>query len=292
MRRAGGHPIFFDRLRIALVVDWLASKGVHGCLIGGLVRLHYSTALSLSIGAWSFDVPRRSRGVLTGTLTAVTMARIPLESILLKRAVNLSQLGFKLASRTFALATWIDNLFAFANHPSDAISILEVVEDDLNEQCQLEYGDDNLLCLTCQGNPDQVPVNTRWKGVTSMKILGHLIAWDGGVEECYQATMASAWNCFYANCAREFFGNSHRSEAARLRLLDRCVLPIVSFRFTRWPFTIKRADLLDRNLFLMSLKNSAPAKQHGESKRVYFARATELINAHWSRKPIEAVISL
>ena len=72
-------------------------------------------------------------------------------------------------------------------------------------------------------------------------------------------------------------GTSKKSVDARLKLLNRAVLPIILFRAPRWPFTIKRAERLDRTQFRMCLKIIAPARLPEDSQQTYNARCRSIV---------------
>ena len=66
---------------------------------------------------------------------------------------------------------------------------------------------------------------------------------DGRVEPCLSATIASMWRSFFGNFGRSM--NSAPLEK-KLSLLDRAVLPIASYRMSRWPFQVHAAKRIDR----------------------------------------------
>ena len=145
---------FYDQVRLTIRCTYLAGKMVHGCLLGGLLRLHLCTKIMLNISDFNFQACQRTCGISTGSRTAVALRRIPLEDILSRRAYLWSKLGFRLANSHITIATWVDNIFAFAASPAGAIHMLKDIEQKLNQTWKLSYGASSLKYLTCKGHPD------------------------------------------------------------------------------------------------------------------------------------------
>ena len=236
---------FFDRLKVTLIANYLDSLGVHGCLTGALVRFHSCVQVDLNFAGHIFSTAPRSRGILTGTRTALALSRIPLFDIVSRRCNEWLRFGFKLSSSRICLASWIDNLFTFSHNAADAIAILKDIEISLASDWHLEYGADSLKFVTCrEGDTDGT--DARWSNTPCSRILGHIVSDDSSCDTCFKATCDAMWRCFYANCTREHLGCSTIATGYRLRLLNRCILPIMTFRSTRWPFTSKKAATIDR----------------------------------------------
>ena len=76
-----------------------------------------------------------------------------------------------------------------------------------------------------------------------MKVLGSWIQNDGGIDTCFTEAVGKAWKAFFANCA------GAKAEklpiALKLALVGRAALPILGFKWTRWPFTVSKAQELD-----------------------------------------------
>ena len=89
---------FFDRLRISLLLRSLHGIGVHGSLLGGLLRFHLDTSIHLTTGSLDLEISGKHFGVLTGTRSANLLGRIPLEDIINKHGQRWLELGFKMGS--------------------------------------------------------------------------------------------------------------------------------------------------------------------------------------------------
>jgi len=84
---------------------------------------------------------------------------------------------------------------------------------------------------------------SKWPVVQTMRVLGHYLQHDGSTDYCFDVTLKQCWKAFFANCMTRH--SAQMPVTSRLSLLSRAVLPVLRFRWTRWPFTISRAQLLD-----------------------------------------------
>ena len=91
---------------------------------------------------------------------------------------------------------------------------------------------------------EQFALDPCWKPVTEMKVLGHLISDDASVRCDWSQTKESLWRAFWKNCG----SSSARclTVDARICLLQRTVLAVVAFRFSRWPPQKQIAHELDQ----------------------------------------------
>ena len=90
-----------------------------------------------------------------------------------------------------------------------------------------------LMCTNLQDDIREVEGQV-WKKCVILKVLGHLIASDGGVRQEWLETVPKMWAVFYQNS-----GNlriKSLSIETKLSLLLRTVFCTVSWKFSRWPF--------------------------------------------------------
>ena len=73
--------------------------------------------------------------------------------------------------------------------------------------------------------------------------LGHILTADGAITKCYEQAVRAAWRSFWANvgaaCLKRY------SVKMKLARLDKFVLPIFRYRWTRWPYQVTMAAQLD-----------------------------------------------
>ena len=82
-----------------------------------------------------------------------------------------------------------------------------------------------------------------WNRVECMRVLGHTLQCNGSVEDCFANSLRCAWAAFWKNIGRPIF--KQFSVSLKMKRLQFVVLPILAFRFTRWPFTLARGRRLD-----------------------------------------------
>ena len=100
--------------------------------------------------------------------------------------------------------------------------------------------------LVAQGNDQLDPsiVPSCWKTVGIFNVSGHSICETGSASPCIEETVRAAWRTFWCcvNCKKA----QRISSALRVAQLERCVLLVLAFRWSRWPYTTSTAQQLDR----------------------------------------------
>ena len=207
------------------------------------LRLHTCTSLDIRVGDVSFGVSNRSIGVLTGTRSAAAAGRIPFLDVARIRVKVWSDLAFKTPTRTFALATFVDNLFSTGESIADVVAILDDAGNHLSQRWHLKIGIDSKKLLPAAGAKEEGQINSSWKVVKSMKCLGHILSQSSRFEEDFSEAVRHVWGSYYANTTAGFYKASVRD---RLKFLQTCVKPAASFKWTKWPYTPTLAGRLDQ----------------------------------------------
>ena len=196
------------------------------------------------------------------------------------------ELPFKTDTDTIALATYVDNIFSTGHSAEDAFSILQDCEHHLALSWNLQIGDDSKAFMCALGCPTPSYQTRDWAHFhgDTFTALGHTLADNGRIAPCFLSNM---WKAFYGN-----FGKSMRKAPLETKLgqLKKCVLPIASYRMSRWPYQLQAAKRLDRTQtkmirILMRNKMQAhedPADYMRRSNRVAAAKAKEC--GRWSDK--------
>ena len=73
--------------------------------------------------------------------------------------------------------------------------------------------------------------------------LGHTLSDDGSIQPCLSNTLASMWRSFYGNFGKSMWQAPLKN---KLGLLNKAVLPIASYRMSRWPYQTTAANRLDK----------------------------------------------
>ena len=144
----------------------------------------------------------------------------------------------------FCMSTYVDNLFAIGRTANGVATILDDAARELNTEWNLHIKPSSRCLMPAKNAIDKSVANPeKWPIVISFTALERFLQHDGGVNECFAHTLRQMWKAFWANCgcadARRF------PLEQRLVLLTRAVVPVLRFRWTRWPFSISRAKHLD-----------------------------------------------
>jgi len=236
---------FYDSLPVLLIYKHLLELCGELALAISLLRLHVCPVVSLGFGEARVSFATRTVGGLTGTRTAGLLGRVPVEDVVQCRHQVWEKSCFKTDEDFLALAVYIDNIFSTGCDADAAVSILVDCETHLQQRWGLSISKDSKSFLCARGCPPPKSETEEWAHThgDTFAALGHTLADDGRIEPCLTATIASMWRSFYGN-----FGKTMRSAplSDKLKLLNRAVLPIASYRMSRWPYQTNAAKRLDR----------------------------------------------
>jgi len=80
---------YLDSLPILLILRWLLLQGVEAALVGALGRFQLLTTVVVHVGAATSIIDGRSHGGLTGSLVALLLVPVPMESSMVELAPSL-----------------------------------------------------------------------------------------------------------------------------------------------------------------------------------------------------------
>ena len=216
------------------------------------------------------------------------LGRVPVEEIILRRHCVWEQWAFKTDSDVFALATYIDNIFSTGPCADDAVSILRDCEQHLLHFWNLRIGEDSKSFMCARGCPSPHPQTVEWAHThgDTFAALGHILGDDGRIEPCVSNVLSNMWKSFYGN-----FGKKMRTAPLNVKLaqLKRCVLPIASYRMSRWPYQVHTTKRIDRTQTKMVRILIGTRVQAGEEPEDFLLRRNRLASVtarrhgNWSR---------
>jgi len=238
---------FYDSLSLRLISDFLLQLGVdwkivtaalmHQLLPLIIVRL---SGCSETPPSTSTCVSHRATGGLTGSRTAGVLAKFIVANMLSECKPLLLPYGF--VSRMW-ISTWIDNVYITGKSASAAVSMAVILEDFLLRRWGLNVKADSKMVMPVHGGePADLPPG--WRLVHVFPALGHFIGDNGGIEFCYTEAVKEAWKAYWRNASRR--SAQKLPNIMRAKRLNRMVLPVIRYRWTRWPWTLWRARLLDK----------------------------------------------
>jgi len=266
---------YYDSIPILRIYRYLVNRGCDAPAAACLLRLHCCPSVTLSWGVASVVIEGRSSGALTGTRTAGLLGRVPVEDVVRQRHHVWEQWAFKTDCDKFALSTYVDNLFSTGQCAEDAVAILRDCEHHLFQCWSLRIGQDSKSFMCARGCPAPQQQTKDWAHShgDTFAALGHILSDDGRIEPCVSKTLSNMWKCFYGN-----FGKSMTQAPlnTKLALLKRCVLPIASYRMSRWPYQVHTAKRIDRTQTKMLRVLMRTKMQTGEDPAAYVQRSNRI----------------
>ena len=225
--------------------------------------------VSLNISGVEVEVHARSRGSLTGSRVAGTLARVPVESTILERHAYWQRWGFLCDRGTLTVSTYVDNLYSVSRSLEGAIGILDDFAEVLASHWGLRIKPSSRLCLVARGL-DEKPASPLWSLCSEFPVLGHILQDNGYVNTCFHNTSHKMWRAFFANSGAATAAKL--SVKDRMALLERSVVPVLHHRDTRWPPNLKTGADLDRLQRKMVASIQRIARTPGELPADYVRR--------------------
>jgi len=239
---------FYDSLPLVLIFLRMVGKGVPWGLAAAALRHQACPRIVLLAGAANAPIHDRCIGGLTGSRVAGLLARIPVESTFVERAHVWRKWGFPTQSKdgtwtVLCCASYIDNCFAVSRTPAGAISILEDLENVLNDKWALTMKPTSRSLVEAKGGKRGALDEEKWPKHETFNVLGHWLQDSGSVRACWTRTRKQMWGAFWANVSAA--GSMKLPLPLRLKLLLRAVMPILDFKCSRWPPQRQIANELD-----------------------------------------------
>ena len=248
---------YFDSLPVLLCVNWLLAKKVERALLAALLRHQLLTGLEIRRGSAVFSIVGRSRGGLTGSNIARTLARIPVESVFLEVLPLCFDRGFGACSGRLVFGSWVDNIYTAAHTPDDACDLLTIVFDRLKSVWGLEMKPGSSSVLVCRGHDlSQCSFPECIQPVDVVDVLGWTVCSSASMSEQWRRLLASAWAAFHVNVRCRLW--KRLGQSRRLALLERVVKPVVLHKlraFTPSQYWFKQVCRLQNHMVSRALGN-------------------------------------
>ncbi len=174
------------------------------------------------------------------------------------------------------LFTWIDNIYCTAETQNRAAHCMRALERYFLVSWGLKFKPSSKLLMLPKGAQDERCFDLSWDRVTEFPVLGHVISDSGGIRSCWEASKASLWRAFWGNCKDRRLG---KDIPRSIKLLERSVYPILSFRTSRWPPQKTIASEMDRThaSMLASIQRTPPFP--GEEHNCFLRRRMRLAHS-------------
>ena len=240
----GDVATYFDSIRCLLIARWLQSHGEDLFWVSAFLRIQMLPIIVLTAGgSCSFQVDNRTMGTLTGSRTAVAAGRVPVESVACQKAHEWQPYAVSTDTSPVIFCAWVDNYYTFGNSFHSSISIAQSFEQALGERWGLSIKPSSRSVLSPM-LPATAWDSSKWHALSAAEVLGHLVSADTSPWPRWRKTEKAMWCAFWSNCVGPQCKDL--SLAERLRMLDRCVRPVLFFRCTRWAWTTTLSQAQDR----------------------------------------------
>ena len=109
---------YFDSLPILLILFWLKARDVPVQLLAAICRHQLFTSLYVVRSGIKVYLAPRSKGGLTGSTVALTLARVPVESTFVDLYPRCALRGFSVGQCRLVFGSWVDNIFCWGRQPA------------------------------------------------------------------------------------------------------------------------------------------------------------------------------
>ena len=272
---------YYDSIRLLRVVRGLVSKGCPVGLAACALRQQMVPHVSLNMSGVEVTIRGRSRGSMTGSRVAGTLARVPVEDTIQERHAHWKRWGYKCDAGTLTVSTYVDNLYSVSHSLAGATAILDDFERVLASKWCLRIKPSSRLCLVARGSRETPVDPNLWTLCSEFPVLGHILQDSDFTSTCFQNTSRSMWRAFFANSGAATVAKL--SVIQKLRLLERSVVPVLHHRDTRWPPNRKTADNIDKLQRKMVASIQRMPRTAGETPCEYVRRRNRAATAEIRR---------
>ena len=287
---------YYDSINLLRVFSFLVKRGLDYAIAAACLRHQLFCSLTIIIGEDVAQMATRTRGSLTGSRVAGISARVPVLHLCSERAEAWKSDGFRTPRGILTMSTFVDNLFVAGKSCAAVTRILDDAEQFLQSHWELHIKPSSRKVLApANCNDTSTTDSVKWPICMEMKVLGSRIQSDGGIDTCFDEALGKAWRAFFANCAG---ANVDRFALSyKMTLIQRSVVPVLRFKWSRWPFTISRArqlDAMQRRMYSIVMRLRPEAGQTAQSfVRWRGRKAADLQRRQgaWSKSWAHAVLS-
>ena len=170
--------------------------------------------MTLRAGNAFTRIESRSVGVLTGTRSAGAAGRVPILDCALVRLPLWLNRCYRIPGHAFALASFVDNLFATGFDVESAVGILDDVEQYRGVKWRLKIGPDSKVVLPARGC-DRPGLNG-WAVADNMTCLGQILSCNGSISGDFEGAVRKVWGSVFGNL-QLVLGLTNASQKARMR---------------------------------------------------------------------------
>ena len=174
--------------------------GVCPALCAAILICQMCPAIVMTLLGARSVITSRSSGGLTGSRLAGVAGHVIVLGVVCRRFRVWESNAFKIGLNSMlAVATWVDNIFAYSCSVRGALEILRDFEEQLCSVWGLAIKESSRKVLVCKGG-DCSAIPEIWRSLASMNVLGHYIQNDGGARSEWLKIKPALWGIFWRNC--------------------------------------------------------------------------------------------
>ena len=288
---------YFDSLPLLMICMFLEKEGVPVSLLASALRHQCFTRICVYHRSSAVLIPRRSKGGLTGSNIALTLARVPIESSIAVLYEKAALRSFDTGIGRLVFASYVDNLYTVAHTAVDAYRNLCMLFEHLEHRWGLRLKAGSLGLLPARGHDlSDLQQSEEVPSCETMEVLGWLISNNGSCGPQWAKVVRTAWGIFARNL--RVWDWKRLGSTRRLKLLDRTVGLYVISRLQLWPANdamVKKLGRLQRHMVARTL---GLHKLSTETFKVFFARCSREAVSHigtslsdWTKAWVRATLS-
>lgn len=299
----GDIATYYDTIGVLRIARDPRTAGLDRGIVQAVVLMQMCAPIRLSVvgvpACGALQIPRRTWGSLTGTRVAGALGRWPTETTARELLAAQPAAGVRVgADGVFALAVYVDNLYALGASAGAAATLLRDWAELLQARWSLRLKSSSRECMAPALNSIWHDPPAGIEGcalVRCMSVLGHVLACDGDVAPCVVSTERALWRAYW-----RVSGGAHGrmvGQAGRLKQIGTVLRPIQSFRSSRWPASLSlrlRLAALQRRIIAAAMRTP---RIPGEALAAYCRRRARLAGVHaeragpWERAIVASALS-
>ena len=212
-----------------------------------LLCLHCLPNVSLQIGQQKVFIPRKNRGMLTGSSSAAAAGRIPPADVALQRVPHWRRMGLGMKIEgledPLCLMSFVDNFITLGPSSLANSLLLDDCEACLQRCWGLRFGAGSRELLPCYMSQEPVPADLeKWPLKSHLKSLGCVLQNNAQSNLCVTQSIQKAHASMALNLGP---GLRKSSRASKLRFMKQSVMSLMSWKWGAWPFLKSTAETLD-----------------------------------------------
>lgn len=285
---------YFDSLSPLAVAQHLERKGFSRSHLCAVLRLQ--CLLQITIISMGIEVMFNSRGSgsITGARTSGMLSRVPWVDAICNLKDLCHQCLWAAHGTRLPIMCWVDNAFYATRCLASTFALGSGIEAYLRGEWNLQIKPSSRLAMPVANAQLNCACLDGWVIDRSYPCLGFIIDAGSGLKPEVMAVKEALWKALWRNLKRR--RSMLLPQQARIRIVERAILPVAQYRWTRWsptPALAAHVDKIQRHM-LTSCVICPPIPE--ESANTYVRRRGRIVTAaqnkvgKWSERLYSRVV--